>query len=90
MARKFLATVLFVLGFCSLAVAGGHLENENLKNSCNTILMRLMRRTRKSWTRFSPHRFKGSGTARLLATIPGGIHKFRRGQKDWLETLCYR
>ena len=28
MARKFLATVLFVLGFCSLAVAGGHLENE--------------------------------------------------------------
>ena len=28
MARKFLATILFVLGFCSLAVAGGHLENE--------------------------------------------------------------
>ena len=28
MARKYLATVLFVLGFCSLAVAGGHLENE--------------------------------------------------------------
>lgn len=28
MARKYLATVLFVLGFCSLAVADGHLENE--------------------------------------------------------------
>ena len=28
MARKFLTTVLFVFGFCSLAVAGGHLENE--------------------------------------------------------------
>ena len=28
MARKFLATVLFVLGFCGLALAGGHLENE--------------------------------------------------------------
>ena len=28
MARKFLATILFILGFCSLALAGGHMENE--------------------------------------------------------------
>ena len=59
MVRKILRVLVFVFGLSGLALAGGHLENEKTpENSSNIILMRLMRRTRKNWIRFSPRPFQ--------------------------------